>query len=274
MTPDEKPREASTAVDASHANAPVRAVGLEICVDTAAGVQAAVDNGADRIELCAALSEDGLTPSKGMMELAVRTAKPVRVMIRPRAGGFDYSAVELEVMHSDIAYAASCGVEGVVLGCNRSSGELHEAALAGLVNHARSFGLRVTLHRSFDLAAYPIGALDLAATLNIDTVLTSGGQSTALAGSRQIAALVDAIRARRDGRVVEIMAGGGVTPENIEALIDRTGAHFVHASCSRAHAQGLGPRETVPETISRMRKVLDQSLVRGSANSARALHDV
>jgi copper homeostasis protein len=234
-------------------------VGLEICVDTAAGLQAAVENRADRIELCAALSEDGLTPSKGMMELAVRTARPIRVMIRPRAGNFEYSAPELDVMHADIASAASCGVEGVVLGCNRISGDLDEAALEALVRHAKSFGLKVTLHRSFDLAADSPRALNLAIDLRIDTVLTSGRQTTALAGARRIAELVDATRARPGGAAIEIMAGGGVTPENIEPLFRQTGAHFIHASCSRTRdSQASGARETVPALIAGMKAVLDR----------------
>jgi copper homeostasis protein len=61
---------------------------LEICVDTAKGLKAAIDNGADRIELCAALSEGGLTPSPGLMALAAQYPVPSRVMIRPRAGDF------------------------------------------------------------------------------------------------------------------------------------------------------------------------------------------
>lgn len=180
-------------------------IGLEICVDSVSGLFAAVENGADRIELCAALSEEGLTPSKGLMDLAARTGKPVRVMIRPRGGNFEYGAPELDVMRDDIAYAAASGVEGVVLGCSRQSGELDAPILADLVNRAKSFGLKVTLHKCFDLADDAVGALRLAATLGIDTVLTSGGQTTALAGSRRIAELVDAARAQDLG--VQVMAG-------------------------------------------------------------------
>ena len=61
---------------------------LEVCVDHAAGLQAAVDGGADRIELCSALELGGLTPSFGLMKLAARMPLPVYAMIRPRAGNF------------------------------------------------------------------------------------------------------------------------------------------------------------------------------------------
>ena len=51
-------------------NGPVRVlgmVGLEVCVDTLDGVLAAKAGGAVRVELCAALSEGGLTPPVGLM---------------------------------------------------------------------------------------------------------------------------------------------------------------------------------------------------------------
>jgi copper homeostasis protein len=244
-------------------------VGLEICVDSASGFFAAAENGADRIELCAALSEGGLTPSLGMMELAKGSSTPVRAMIRPRGGDFIYRPAELRVMRRDIEQAASCHLEGVVLGCNRESGELDETALATLVEHARTFGLKVTLHRSFDLVPDPRRALGIAMALRIDTILTSGLQATAAKGIAVIADLVRDARSSADGFATEIMAGAGITPSNVEQLVRETGVGFVHSSSSRARGNTNGSgdrlalyataqRETDPLLIAQLRRAIDR----------------
>lgn len=240
-------------------------IGLEICVDSAAGLRAAVENGADRIELCAALSEGGLTPSKGMMDIASGLSIPVRAMIRPRAGNFTYDGTELDVMRRDIEEVAASALEGVVLGCNDESGNLDETLLASLAGHARALGLQITLHRSFDLVRDPLHALNVAAALGIDTILTSGQQPTAMAGLELIAQLVQAARNAN----IQIMAGGGVMPFAVEPLIARAGVRFVHASCRRPHDdshQSSGAarllnmtlhRETDPMLIAQLRRALD-----------------
>lgn len=234
---------------------------LEVVVDTAAGLRAAVDNGADRIELCAALSEGGLTPSLGLMKLAAELGCPTRAMIRPRAGDFTYTADELHIMHHDIVAAAACGLEGVVLGANQTSGALDEAAMRGIVMHAKAHGLAVTLHRGFDLVPDPQEALEIAISLGIDTILTSGGAKAAAEGVESLAALVKQAAGR-----IEILAGKGVTAENVEAILI-AGVTAVHASCSaplpahdnRAFSLGYvnaGMRDTDARSVAHLKSIL------------------
>lgn len=103
----------------------------------------AAAHGADRIELCSALSVGGLTPSPGLMECAAAkisvgaNATPVVAMVRPRAGDFVYTHEELVAMKADIRAARRAGLAGVVLGASRPDGSLDEEALAGLVAEAR-----------------------------------------------------------------------------------------------------------------------------------------
>ena len=243
----------------------LRFIGLEICVDSVAGLRAAAGNGADRIELCAALSEGGLTPSKGTMLAASSIATQVRAMIRPRAGNFTYDSAELDIMRRDIEAAAAAQLQGVVLGCNDKSGNLDEAALIALVDHAHVFGLAVTLHRSFDLVSDPLYALSVAAALRIDTILTSGQQDTAIAGLDLIEQLVAAARKTN----VEIMAGSGVTTSTVEPLVTRAGVNYIHASCrapardSNESSDGIrsylaAHRETDPMLVAQLRRTLDE----------------
>src|SRR5207244_4100318 len=81
------------------------------------------EGGADRIELCSALSEDGLTPSHALIRAAVQqSGLPVYVLLRPRGGDFVYSGRELAVMRDDLLHARDLGVSGFAVGLLRTDG--------------------------------------------------------------------------------------------------------------------------------------------------------
>ena len=66
---------------------------VEACVEGIEAAAAAERAGADRLELCASLVEDGTTPSAGTLAVArSRVAIPIVAMVRPRGGGFVYSS--------------------------------------------------------------------------------------------------------------------------------------------------------------------------------------
>ncbi len=210
---------------------------LEVCVDDIAGLDAAQQGGADRIELCSSLGCGGLTPSAGLMAEAARRSLPVIALIRPRSGGFVYSEAEARVMLHDIARAAELGLDGVAIGALTPERQLDLPLLERLIRAAADGQLQLTLHRAFDLVRDPGAALEAAIALGFQRVLTSGGAPTAAAGAAQLAALV-----RQSQDRIRILAGSGIRPGNVAALLAAAGVHEVHASC-RAPTREAQPDE-------------------------------
>ena len=207
---------------------------LEVCVDDIAGLTAACDGGADRIELCSALSVGGLTPSAGLMAAAAKMPVPSYAMIRPRTGDFVYNSAELALMAGDIDAARAAGLAGVVLGANRRDGSLDGDALASLVTQARGLGL--TLHRAFDLVPDMADAIETAIALGFERILTSGGATSAAAGIDALASACEVAAGR-----ISIMPGSGVTLATIDTLLARLPVREIHSSCS-APALDQDPR--------------------------------
>lgn len=202
---------------------------LEICVDSAAGLEAARAGGADRIELCSALALGGLTPSAGLMGIARQQPLPCHAMIRPRAGDFTYDESEIAQMEREIAAVAAAGLAGVVFGATRD-GALDRAVLARLVACAAGYRLSTTLHRAIDVLRDPVAAIDAAVELGFDRVLSSGGAPTAIEGRDTLRAMHDRARGR-----IAVMAGSGIGADNAGALT-AIGIREIHASCADTQA--------------------------------------
>lgn len=227
------------------------AVALEVCVDTIAGVAAAQAGGAARVELCAALSEGGLTPSLGMMREAARFEVPCYAMIRPRAGLFAFSEAEVAVMIADVKAAKEAGLAGVAIGAQDASGALDAEVLRWLVD----VGLPATLHRVIDVVPDWRVAMDVAVEVGIERVLTSGGAATAIDGAERLGQMVNYASGR-----LSVMAGSGVSAGNVAALVGLTGVAEVHASCA-VMAQGDAAFSNFDPVGGR--KVTDVGLVSG-----------
>jgi copper homeostasis protein len=201
---------------------------LEICVDSVESAIAAEIGGAQRVELCSALSEGGLTPSLGMIR-AVRSRIQIGIyaMIRPRGGDFFYSGEEFAVMREDIQSAAEAGANGVVLGLLTADGDVDVKRTRDLVEEARTFApqIEITFHRAIDMARDLEAALEDVIQTGADRILTSGGAPNALLGSACVAGLVNAAKER-----IGIMVCGNVRQENVHEIAKATGAREFHAS--------------------------------------------
>jgi copper homeostasis protein len=200
---------------------------LEVCVDSIAGIAAALAGGADRIELCSALEIGGLTPSSGLLHAAAASPVPVVAMIRPRGGDFCFDDAETQLMLQEIDAVAAAGLQGVVLGASLADGQLDAATLERLVRRAASHELRCTLHRAIDLCPDLAQATRLAIELGFERILTSGGAGTAQEGLDGLQRCFDAAAGR-----ITIMPGAGINAGNVGVLRARLPLTDVHASCS------------------------------------------
>ena len=228
---------------------------LEVCCGNPESVDAAVLGGARRIELCADLEADGLTPPVAW----VRDAKArypsltVHVLIRLRAGDFVYSPAEADAMAAQVEEALEAGADGIVIGALTSAGDVDVPLMERLVSLVESYNLAaellrsdlchaandshffpspsrrvsITFHRAFDRCRRPFEALEQIIGLGCDRILTSGQEATAEAGAARLGELQRRARGR-----IGILPGGGVTPGNAARILAATGCAEIHASAS------------------------------------------
>ncbi|MHC1774229.1 MAG: copper homeostasis protein CutC [Lentimicrobium sp.] len=203
-----------------------RKVLIEICAGSVESAIAAEKGGANRVELCSALSEGGLTPSQGMIEY-VKTNLKIRthVLIRPRSGDFNYSRAEYDVMKSDIFSAKAKGADGIVIGMMNTDGTVDTCRMKEILEMA--FPMKVAFHRAFDMTRDPFEALESIIALGCHRILTSGQASSAPAGASLIAELVKAAGPR-----IVIMPGGGINASNLQDLYTITRASEYHLSAT------------------------------------------
>ena len=202
---------------------------FEICANGVESCIAAQQGGADRVELCANISEGGTTPSYGEIKVArqVLDATRLHVIIRPRGGNFVYSALEVERILSDIAISHQLGVDGVVFGCLTAEGHVDKEVCQRLMEGAK--GMSVTFHRAFDRLRDPRQGLEDIIQLGFDRILTSGLQPTAEQGIP----LLRELNQQAKGRII-LLAGSGVNESNIQRIQHETGIHEFHFSAREA----------------------------------------
>lgn len=194
---------------------------LEVCVDSLTSARAAIAGGADRLELCSALSIGGLTPYAELLkQIREESNIPVRCLMRPRAGDFLYTKEEIRMMAEQIETLRALGADGFVIGCLDADGKLDRKAMEPLLKAALGAGL--TLHRCIDVSRDPAETYLAAGSLGIDTVLTSGAAASCLFGMETIGKLLQ-LRDSQNGP--EVLIGAGVHAKTITAFKE----HFPHA---------------------------------------------
>ncbi|ELY2905773.1 copper homeostasis protein CutC [Cronobacter dublinensis] len=209
---------------------------LEICCYSLACAVTAQEAGADRIELCSAVNEGGLTPSAGVLKGArAQLTLPVHPIVRPRGGDFCYRADEFATMLDDIAFIRELGFAGLVTGVLNEDGEVDIARMRKIMRAAD--GMAVTFHRAFDMCASPLKVLEELTDLGVARILTSGQQATAEKGISLITEL------KRQSRAPIIMAGAGVRLSNLDLFLAQ-GIDELHSSAGIHIASPMRYRNT------------------------------
>lgn len=200
---------------------------LEICTASVTDTVIAEAAGADRVELNTALPLGGLTPSPGMVRLALQQVSiPVIAMARPRESGFCYSEQEFQTLLDDVQWLVEAGVAGVAFGVLDEHGSVDVARCRQVLDRLGENQLAV-FHRAFDLVTDKSTALETLIECGVDRVMTSGGAETAWQGRASIAELV-----RQATNRIEILPAGGIRVDHATNLVAETGVTQIHAGLS------------------------------------------
>ena len=217
---------------------------LEVCVDSLASARAAQAGGADRLEFCSALAVGGLSPYPELLrQIKAECSLPVRCLMRPRAGDFLYTKDEIDLLCAQIHTLRDTGADGFVIGALTPDGTLDKPAMAQLLDACGD--KPVTLHRCIDVSCDLAETYRDAATLGIDTILTSGGAASCRQGT---AALAKMLALRNELQGPEVLIGAGVSAAVITELrAALPGARAFHLSGKKLVESGMRfRREGVP----------------------------
>ena len=200
-------------------------VNFELCANGYQSMINGVVGCADCAELCEDLDVGGVTPSQETLINCQNAARhiPVRVLIRCRDGNVVYNDKEIDTMCDSIRRVKDLGYEGVVIGALKADGDIDTPAIKRMM--AAGEGMKFTFHRAIDRSKNPLETVEKLIGLGFDKVLTSGGKPTAYEGIPVIREMQ-----QRYGNQIKIMAGGGITEDNIEQILSATGITNCHAS--------------------------------------------
>ena len=200
---------------------------IEVCANSVQDCIVAQNEGADRIELISASYLGGLTPTKTTLDIAIENGVkiPIMAMVRPRGGGFCYSEIEKEQMYREAKELLEHGAKGIVFGFLTEDRKIDWEEAKKMIELCKSYEAESVFHRAFDCSDEPEYNIQRLIELGCTRVLTSGLGANVEKGAELLKLLQE-----RFGDRIEILAGAGISIENIESIIKKTAVTQVHGT--------------------------------------------
>lgn len=199
----------------------------ESCVETVEQAISAAFLGADQLELCANLDEDGLTPSENcIVQVLSEVSIPIKVMIRSRSGDFHYTQEEIFGMIKEVINLKEYRIDGFVFGAlihgENESLSLDIDAIRAICKAA--FPYPVTIHKAIDLCTNILEEIPKLKDIdNVKFILSSGGHPTAEQGKKMLVSMQKIATPE-----ISIIAAGKITYDNLEALHGELSLCYYH----------------------------------------------
>lgn len=229
---------------------------LEICIDSYESILNAKKAGADRVEICQALDLDGLTPSLGLINQAIKIQNIEKfLMIRPRSGDFLYDDYEFETMIEDIKTLRQLDIDGFVLGILKEDGSLDIKRIKQLVDLASP--KKVSLHRAFDYSRFGENQIDDLIDIGIIRILTSGKEENVIKGIKTLEKINKKYKDK-----IEIMAGCGLNHNNLKEIYEKTGIKNFHMSARSNRESQMDYKPDLSRGFYKEKSISDYQLIK------------
>jgi copper homeostasis protein len=195
----------------------------EVCVDNLTDAIKAYKCGANRIEFCSNLDQDGLTPKMDeLLALSNTIDIPIRCMLRPHSNSFIYDDDDLRKIKDSINFCKKNKIDGVVFGCLTNENKIDFDILKHISKISKP--LKLIFHKAIDFTPdFSKSFKKLLDSKLVDGVLTTGGKEKAIENLELLSKISSQIP-----KDFEFIACGNITYENYDYIHSVIKSKFYH----------------------------------------------